>query len=323
MKTINIIEDGNGCISIDALEQYVNGTLSESQKNSIDAHIAKCQDCADMLDGLKIAKEADINIDNVVYNINNKVDKIVMEKESNNSKSNSSVYYLISAIAVAASIVAVYFAFNIINNNVDNFSPNDIAVNANSINTELENNEAIENLDADEIDNSDFISQETEVQSKPMMKKSIGFNKPEKKIETSEIVTRGEGVAITKSKSVSNSNAKIPPEQLEKIINLISQGEYFDAKNILEDILNEDPENSEAYKYLGICNLNLEYYKQALNNFDAVNPSSDEEKYEVMYYQAMCYVSLNNNQKAKSILEIVRDNSNNFANLASTMLESL
>ena len=45
------------------------------------------------------------------------------------------------------------------------------------------------------------------------------------------------------------------------------------------------------------------------NNSD----SSDEEKYEVMYYQAMCYVSLNNNQKAKSILEIVRDNSNNYS----------
>ena len=64
---------------------------------------------------------------------------------------------------------------------------------------------------------------------------------------------------------------------------LYAQGLYNDALKIFKSLLN-DIQTSKVYEYMGLCNMALEDYSQALINFDRAILLSDDDAYLEMKY---------------------------------------
>lgn len=74
---------------------------------------------------------------------------------------------------------------------------------------------------------------------------------------------------------------------LAKAISHFEGGKYEDAKDILEDLLDEDDKNSEVHFFLGKTNLRLKDYSEASDNFeDAIEIEENNAEYHFWLGQA-------------------------------------
>lgn len=97
---------------------------------------------------------------------------------------------------------------------------------------------------------------------------------------------------------------------LDKINELISLKEFDVAKASLETLLDNEPNNIEALKLLGLCNINLELYEEGRNNFETVVKYKNDDATS-WFYLASCYDNLEDLRHAKSAyIEVIklRDN---------------
>lgn len=74
---------------------------------------------------------------------------------------------------------------------------------------------------------------------------------------------------------------------LEEINELINDGEFVEAKELLKNLLKNDEKNVEALKLLGLCYINLEEFVQGQNIFETVIKYKDDAT--SWFYLANCY----------------------------------
>lgn len=86
--------------------------------------------------------------------------------------------------------------------------------------------------------------------------------------------------------------------ELETIQNLIAEKSFNDAKDRLNKYLEENPNDVEAIKLLGLVNVNLNLFKEAKENFEKVIVSIPDDA-TTMFYLANCYDSLNDLESAE------------------------
>ena len=77
-------------------------------------------------------------------------------------------------------------------------------------------------------------------------------------------------------------------EYLNEATNLVGDKKFKEAKDVLANIDTNDEKNLEAIKLLGLCNINLEDFGSAKNNFETVVKYNPEDATSWMYL-AMAY----------------------------------
>ena len=97
---------------------------------------------------------------------------------------------------------------------------------------------------------------------------------------------------------------------LDDVTNLIQQKKFKEAKEILEPFGSGDERHIEELKLLGLCNVNLENYKEAKSNYETVVKYAPEDATS-WFYLASCYENLEDNLHAipayEKVIEL-RDN---------------
>lgn len=93
---------------------------------------------------------------------------------------------------------------------------------------------------------------------------------------------------------------------LEEITNLVSEQKFQEAKTELEKFAADDEKHIEALKLLGLCNINLEKYKEAQSNYETVVKYKPDDALS-WFYLATCYDNLEDYLHAKSAyLEVIK-----------------
>lgn len=93
---------------------------------------------------------------------------------------------------------------------------------------------------------------------------------------------------------------------LNKINELIGLNEFSQAKIELVKIVNVEPNNIEALKMLGLCNVNLACYSEGKNNFETVVKYKNDDATS-WFYLANCYDNLDDFMHAKTAyLEVIK-----------------
>lgn len=77
---------------------------------------------------------------------------------------------------------------------------------------------------------------------------------------------------------------------------LYKLGSYQDALNIFKNLLN-DIQTSKIYEYMGLCNIELNNYAQALTDFDRAILLSNDDKYLEMKYNEVKQLLENKNNE--------------------------
>ena len=88
-------------------------------------------------------------------------------------------------------------------------------------------------------------------------------------------------------------------KDLNKATDLVAENKFEEAKELLSTFNTEEEKNIEVIKLLGLCNINLEKYEEAKNNFETVVKYNPEDATSWMYL-AMSYDNLEDNLHAIS-----------------------
>ncbi len=115
-----------------------------------------------------------------------------------------------------------------------------------------------------------------------------------------------------------NNNTDIM-KTLEEINDLISADKFDDAKAAIIEIINNEPNNFEYKKLLGLCNINLNRYLEAKVNFEDVVKYNPEDATS-WYYLGSCYDELEDYSASeaafKKVLELRPDYAEGYKSLA-------
>ena len=88
-------------------------------------------------------------------------------------------------------------------------------------------------------------------------------------------------------------------KEIENALDLINTGDFNEAKNILTGIIENDPENIEALKSLGLCNINLNNYDEAYDSFKKVLNTNPDDAVS-WFYIGSIYEKRNDLEHAKN-----------------------
>lgn len=90
----------------------------------------------------------------------------------------------------------------------------------------------------------------------------------------------------------------------QEILELVEKKDYSDAKTLIQNELEQMPQNIEMHKLLGLCNINLGCYDEALNNFNFIIKINPDDALS-LYYAASVYVEKNQFEEAETLLNEV------------------
>lgn len=139
-------------------------------------------------------------------------------------------------------------------------------------------------------------------QSKPVSgdkKQSGNSTKKENVTKTDDLQDEFEAGMVTRGVSITkpNSDKVVNVDKVEKLmvdaVRFYDEGNYTVAKAVLERIVDEDPNNNEALKKLGLCDYKLKNYGQSLKNLRRVAPKDEQERREIEGYIDDCLKHIN------------------------------
>lgn len=87
------------------------------------------------------------------------------------------------------------------------------------------------------------------------------------------------------------------PSKLRQGRRYLEKGEYTRALEVLTDAINEDPDNPEIHRDLGIAYYNTKQYEQALNELNKAKEKREKDA-DVMFYLGLTYERLEKYDKA-------------------------
>ncbi len=93
-----------------------------------------------------------------------------------------------------------------------------------------------------------------------------------------------------------------PEYQFDRAKILYSQGAYKESKKLFKSLLG-DIQTSKIYEYLGLCDISLGNYSDAVTDFDrAILLSKDDEYLEMKYNEAKRLLEAKNNEASQNTL---------------------
>ena len=108
----------------------------------------------------------------------------------------------------------------------------------------------------------------------------------------------------------------------QKILSLVEEKEYKKAKELIIDELNNSEKDIELIKLLGLCNINLNCFDDALNNFEDFLKQNPEDAL-ALYYLATIYLEKEQSEKAESLLKKVIELREDYLDAYKTLAVSL
>jgi len=107
-------------------------------------------------------------------------------------------------------------------------------------------------------------------------------------------------------------------------VNLYLQNDFSEASKVFNIVLSENPDNTDAQFYNGLCYIYLNDFRNAISSFDNVlrQPYNYYQEY-ARWYLAMCYIGTNSNPTARSILIEISSDSGYFSVKAKKVLRKL
>ena len=93
-------------------------------------------------------------------------------------------------------------------------------------------------------------------------------------------------------------------EKLDKALDLINEDDFSGAQKLLNEILEVEPNNIEALKNLGLCEINLDNPPDAIKYF-ARAVQIDNEDATSLYYLASCLSRVGDKENALKTFEMV------------------
>jgi len=113
-------------------------------------------------------------------------------------------------------------------------------------------------------------------------------------------------------------------QALENGRTLYEANDYQNALAQFNHYLKTNPDHAESLFYSGLCLMELGEYKDALNRLEDVLDQSDLEYSEpAAWYRALVLIKLNKIKKAKSTLQDIQGEGGKYAEQAKEMLDQL
>jgi len=271
------------CPSCEQLEQLAFGKMPMCEQQEMLDHISNCRECRDIYEAFK---EADpVSVDAAEREIGSRIDARISQLRS--GKSSGRVIKLVAKCAAAASIVGLgIWAVNNMDTGKSVMDDNAVAY------TDFEGkaDDAVDVSDAGNIEAPSRMSMNISDRKCDVHNDD---NTPVIRAAESgsEVLTCG-GAASTVIPQAQVPKTKVDNAMVSAMLNdasqLIVKGEYLDAKDIVEDALNQDPDNNKGLRLMGICNLNLKYYSNAISCFRKVKPATKAEAEQIANYIKEC-----------------------------------
>lgn len=288
--------DGYGCPRFESLQAYADKKLSATDSLLVEKHLKKCSMCADALEGLSGCN-------------NNDFEKIDSEIESRvNKHKKIKIVPLFTAVAAVASVAAAVLIFDFNKPDDQDQSLAESYQDAkDSVFIDINGVESGVNVS----DNSRLVkNDENSVGQTKQVIVDNDVSRGSDNVSDSRVFTL---IMKPDKDFIANEGASAYKEYI--------RNNFTVAKMAFEDIINSDPHNGNAYKYLALCNFQSGYYQIALSGFNTI--SSKTSDYEITYYKALCYLNLGDTAKAVNYLNIVSKNKSRFQISASQKLDSL
>lgn len=103
-----------------------------------------------------------------------------------------------------------------------------------------------------------------------------------------------------------------------------NEEKYSDALRLFTFYSNSNPYNPNVALYIGVCQLELQEYSEALKTFAILQSSDAIDNHKAYWYTAMVYLKQNDAKKAKEILKILVENPSYYnAEKAQELLKKL
>lgn len=285
------------CPDIEKLEKLAQGKLPDNEAAAIRQHLSGCSNCRDLYEALQ---EVDNDfVDSALPEINSRISLRAEQIKTNKGK----VVKMIVKYVAAASIAGVC-AWGISNVADSDQYNNDFSLVQEDVKETPNNSDEASSQNQLVVEKSEK-TEETAQQTTNANNESTSQKKNQMPVENvpskrsdptkttePEIVVRGGESIKGGNMGRTRSTISVDTIKVNKLMSaamiLFEGGEYYEAKEAFEDILNEDPNNNKAIKCLAICDFNLKYYSQALQNFKRVKPSSTKECREIDDYIEEC-----------------------------------
>jgi tetratricopeptide (TPR) repeat protein len=102
--------------------------------------------------------------------------------------------------------------------------------------------------------------------------------------------------------SQSDEKKKKSEEETRLAGDYLDQGKYAEALSTLQEAISQNPNNSEAYFWIGYANMALKKSDEAITAFESAIALKENDRNNHLYV-AICYVDKGDNSKAEANLQ--------------------
>lgn len=122
-----------------------------------------------------------------------------------------------------------------------------------------------------------------------------------------------------------SNNPTVNNSSWDMAVDLYNSGNYLAAVTWFEKIVTEEGnEDVKSSFMLGVSKMKIEQYKEAVKPFEKVVSHNDNLFIEdAMWYLGVCYLNINEDQKAKTIFESIADSGSRYNKMARKSLRKL
>lgn len=340
------------------MQNYLSGSLSREEKRKVEMHLADCEMCSDELDGLSLL-ENPAKLSLIVDELNEKIDK----KTQNSTKvlflQRIKPYYSIAALLLVLVSITIFLYFNNANSDkmemADNMAKEEIELSEEPV-IEEELLAEDKSISADTIisrlkRSEEKLTDNYRVKRKSSAKRELKEEAEIKDIyeekmedylaeDTTSLITSGDtDFVVSPTDSNGNSVSSDTKTVLEEVEieeeterNYVAQDADF---NTISSYKNEKSKKTKASRTKGttIQKSNLElakeafaekkYYETLLLLENAEIKPETEQYFETLWLKSLCYIELENFEKAKELLNTLSEKENNFQRKAKRKLRSI
>lgn len=346
-------------ISANEFKKYLSGKMTAAEKKAFETLIEKDDFAKDALDGF-IAMDNNKRAADFIEKSLVSTSKKIGLQEIENKPPVISLYKSLSIAAIFVLIIGGFWiSYSLLNKENNTLAENEVVEKENSsqneqiidqdkdevVDSEKELEDEIEEeIATDESQNSNLkeLTPKEDVASAvdaiAENSKKIKETQPQKDLtptasnneafQNDEIAISQNSVrSETKASKAEDFEAIVPENEqsnYEMAYKKFQSGDFVEASNYFELSLRERNKPTESMYYLGLSNFYLQDYNKAINNFDQViQSSSNNFKYNAMWYKADILIKKGNRKAAKKLLNEISESESLFKNQAIELLKTL
>lgn len=134
----------------------------------------------------------------------------------------------------------------------------------------------------------------------------------------------GDMVDNYKALNIHRSGDNIAPEQLTLGMELYRSGNYTEAIEQFQYLINEGQSLIQSNFLNGMAMMQVEEYREAISSFDVVVAHNDNMFLEdASYYLGLCYMNIEESERARTIMEGIISSKSRYKKEAKKILKSI